>query len=112
MLQETLIFCVFLCSSLANIFFETDLISRNNQLGRGEEQPEIPGAYQGCCNYSSEPSLNLHAKLVRFLPELRQVKLNDGRYCQRISLLGSDGEIYYFVVLQTSDQIISSMVCL
>ncbi len=78
--------------------------------GSSDENMEIPGCYQQSWNYNCEPPLNLHAKLVRFLPLIRLVKLNDGRYCKRISILGSDGEAYHFAVLQTSDQSISSMV--
>lgn len=99
-----------LSPALADVFLETNLISRGNGSDNVEEDLEIPGAYQGCWDYENEPSVNLHTKLVRFAPYVRMVKLNDGRYCRRLSMIGSDGVVYHFALLQTSDQEVSSMI--
>lgn len=93
---------------LADEFLETNLISRSSITG--DQDLEIPGAYQGSGDCKNEPSVNLHAKMIKFGSHLRAVKLADGELCRRLSILGSDGELYYYSVVQTSDQAISSMV--
>jgi phosphatidylinositol kinase/protein kinase (PI-3 family) len=93
------------------MFSESTLITRLLGMSDAtEDYIEVPGAYQGSWSISSEPVVNLHPKLVRFLPTVPLVKHLDGKYCRLLSILGSDGETYNFAVVSAPDQVISSLV--
>ena len=93
------------------MFSESTLITRLMGMSDATEDfIEVPGAYQGTWSISSEPVINLHPKLVRFLPTVPLVKHLDGKYCRRLSILGSDGETYNFAVVSAPDQVVSSLV--
>ncbi len=96
---------------ISNIFLESNLVPRSSGGDLiTDDQPEIPGCYLGIWNSKLEPVTNLHPKIVKFLPAIKMVKLNDGKMCKRVSILGSDGDIYHFALLQTPNQTIKSMV--
>ncbi len=95
---------------MSDVFLDSTLISKVGGVDALDDYVEVPGVCQGGWNSSSEPIVNLHAKLVRFFPVAPLVKYIDGKFCRRLSILGSDGEIYHFAVVSATDQLISSMV--